>query len=369
MMKNNINFLKIIFTIGIMYGHLLQFYLIGQFYNNAFYQKLYNYTSYSFGYMCEFFFIISGYFLLKDFNAYDINKFITKKILRLWPAFLFSIIILYILSRFSIGPWYDINVIPELFFLNFTVVYGLPTINGVSWYITSLFWVSIFYFFVFKLFNEKSIYIVFFITFFSYLILFNKVHLYNEPKVFNSFISFYLIRGFAGIGLGILFRYFIIVEESCNVNIKTLFLGLLEVILLYLIILFLSIKKIDYSFPISIVLFSILFYLFIKSMGIFSVILNKDKIIIPFLSKYIYTTYIMQWVSFQILNKFLYHNQDYGATKYSIFNIIISLVLCFFIGILTYHSLYIIELIIRKIIFNNRSKIKNILEQERIMNM
>ena len=42
---------------------------------------------------------------------------------------------------------------------------------------------------------------------FLYLILFNKVNLYDQPTILNSVISFFMIRGLAGVGLGILFAY------------------------------------------------------------------------------------------------------------------------------------------------------------------
>ena len=330
---NNIDFLKIVFNLGIIYGHILQHYLIPQFKE---YKTLFNYTSYSYGYMCEFLFIISGYFLFKELNKNDTRIFVVKKIQRLWPIFAFSIIITYILSRFSLSKWTDVNAIPELLFLNRTVIYNMPVVTGVGWYVGALFWSSIFYFIISKIFEKKSIYIIYLITFFSYMILFSKVYLYSEPKVFNSFMTFYMIRGLAGVGLGILFAYNLRINTTSNIDVKSVIIGILEVTIFILIILYLSIIKIKFTFPVGFSLFVILFYLFIKGDGLFSILLNRDKIIIPFISKYIYGIYIMQFIVFGICDKFLYKNDYLGVIKFPILNIIVTILLCFIVGILSH---------------------------------
>ncbi|MEI0537730.1 acyltransferase [Brachyspira pulli] len=337
---NNIDFLKIIFTLAIIYGHILQHFFIPQFKEC---EKLYEYTSYGFGYMCEFLFIISGFFLHKEFKIASTKSFCIKKIYRFWPALAFSIFISYILSRFSLSKWTDINVIPELFFLNNSIVNGIPTITGVAWYVNSLFWVSIFYFIINKIFKDKNIYIVYLITFFSYLAIFNKPNLYDGIS-FNSFISFYIIRGFAGVGLGILFADNMREKKEFKFNIKYLVLGLLEIAILFFIVLYLSILKIENALAITLVLFIILFYTFINYNSIFSFILNKDKIIIPFLSKYMYCTYIMQFIVFYLLDKILYHNPNFGVSNFLALNIIITMILCFIVGMLS-------QIIIDKIIY------------------
>ena len=339
---NNIDFLKIIFNFGIIYGHILQHYLIPQFKE---YKTLFNYTSYSYGYMCEFLFIISGYFLFKELNKNDTRTFIIKKIQRLWPIFAFSIFITYILSRFSLSSWTDINVIPELLFLNRAIIHNIPVVVGIAWYVGALFWSSIFYFIISKIFEKKAIYIIYLITFFSYMILFSKVYLYSEPTVFNSFITFFMLRGFAGVGLGILFAYNIKPNINNELNLKSFIIGVLEVTILILIILYLSIIKIKFTFPVGFSLFIILFYLFIKGDGIFSILLNRDKIIIPFISKYIYGIYIMQFIVFRICNNFLYKNEYLGVAKFPILNIIITILLCFIVGILS-------NIIVDKIVYH-----------------
>ncbi|AEM22078.1 hypothetical protein Bint_1459 [Brachyspira intermedia PWS/A] len=144
-----------------------------------------------------------------------------------------------------------------------------------------------------------------------------------------------MLRGFAGVGLGILFAYNVRINNDTNINLKSFIIGILEIIIFILIILYLSIIKIKFSFPIGFSLFTILFYLFLKGDGIFSIILNKDKIIIPFISKYIYGIYIMQFIVFGICNKFLYKNEYLGVVKFPILNIIITILLCFIVGILS----------------------------------
>lgn len=136
---NNISFLKTIFTIQILYGHILQHFLIPKFGENLFFKNLFNYTSYSFGYLCECFFIISGYFLINKIEKYNFKELVIKNIIRLWPALFFSIFVGYILSRFAIAPWYHLNVIPELLFLNNAIIPKIPSITGVAWCILILY--------------------------------------------------------------------------------------------------------------------------------------------------------------------------------------------------------------------------------------
>ena len=145
---NNISFLKIIFTLQILYGHIMQHYIMSQFVEFSFYKTLFKYTSYNYGILCEMFFIISGYFLFKELEKYNFKELIARKIMRLWPVLFFSILFGYILSRFSISPWYHLNVIPELLFLNNSMISRIPSVTGVAWYINSMFYSIILYYII-----------------------------------------------------------------------------------------------------------------------------------------------------------------------------------------------------------------------------
>lgn len=342
---NNISFLKTIFTIQILYGHILQHFLIPKFGENLFFKNLFNYTSYSFGYLCECFFIISGYFLINKIEKCNFKELVIKNIIRLWPALFFSILVGYILSRFSIAPWYHLNVIPELLFLNNAIIPKIPSITGVAWYINSLFWSSIFYYLLFHLSdNRKFIYINGVIVFVSYSILFSKIHLYSEPIVFYDMFTFCFIRGIAGVGLGMLI-YKIRINFIIKNIVQYIFISLLELILIVSIIIYSSIIKIDYSFPILLILFIILFVIFKYRLGFFSNIFNIK--IFSIVERYTYTTYIMQWQTFYILDKFVWENEIFGVIKFPILNIVLSIIACFIVGIVSY---YIIKSITNKII-------------------
>ena len=66
-MLKNLNFFRIWFTITILYGHIMQHFLIPMFPDLPAIIYIKNHISYAFGYMCDMFFIISGFFLFFSF--------------------------------------------------------------------------------------------------------------------------------------------------------------------------------------------------------------------------------------------------------------------------------------------------------------
>ena len=339
---NNISFLKIIFTLQILYGHIMQHYIMSQFVEFSFYKKLFKYTSYNYGILCEMFFIISGYFLFKELEKYNFKELIIKKIIRLWPVLFFSVLFAYILSRFSIAPWYHLNVIPELLFLNNSMISRIPSVTGVAWYINSMFYSIILYYIIYKLSDKnKFIYINSLIVFIAYSILFNKNYLYNEPIVYYDLFTFMLIRAIAGVGFGMLL-YQANINIKINNKLQYFIFGILELILIVTIIIYTSILTTKFAFPILLILFVVLFLLFINKVGFFSNLINKKCF--SFMDKYTYPTYIMQWFIFYIFNKFVWHNDKIGATRYPILNIVFPILACCILGIITY---YIVENIVK----------------------
>lgn len=59
---HNIDFFRIVFTLIILYGHIVQHWMMPQFGQQQFFINLMNHTSYAFGYLCDMFFILSGFF-------------------------------------------------------------------------------------------------------------------------------------------------------------------------------------------------------------------------------------------------------------------------------------------------------------------
>ncbi len=183
----NINFFKIIFTIGIIYGHTIQHYMMHQYANLPFFQHLIKHTSYNYNYFVEMFFIISGFFMFFTFAKNNSFKtLLVNKIARLWPVLIFCILIFYILSLFDICSYARFDNILAAFFLSDALAEAHENI-GVSWYINVLFWTFIMYYLLFKIVKpENRIPVVSLIIFFVYTILFNKVDLYASPKIYGG---------------------------------------------------------------------------------------------------------------------------------------------------------------------------------------
>ena len=107
----------------------------------------------------EFFFILAGFFMFlgikKETDTLDFAK---KRFLRLAPLVWFLVIISAIISPvINVKFSYDGNIltIPLMHSIGFTptsITGG--TINGTIWFVSVLFWCSLFYFYIYKIFDK-----------------------------------------------------------------------------------------------------------------------------------------------------------------------------------------------------------------------
>ena len=123
----------------------------------------------------EFFFLVSGFLLAKSIfeKKQTIWEFITHRLKRLYPMYLFALIV-YMLLMSAVGFLND-GYSARLFLVNFLEnvaqqwksffmlqVFGLDTItvNFAAWYVAALFWVSVLYFIIAKILPRKA-YLIF----------------------------------------------------------------------------------------------------------------------------------------------------------------------------------------------------------------
>lgn len=333
----NINLFRIWFTVTIVYGHIIQHWMMPRFGELPFFTNLYRHTSYAFGYLCEGFFVISGFFMFFTFlKKPSFQKMIISKIARLWPVIVFSLMGFFVLSLFGFVKFEKYGNIPALFFLNMALT---PVFfnDGGAWYINAMFWGYVVYYCLDKVVREDiKIYVVSLITFFCYSILLNKLHLYNQPQIFCECLSYSMIRGLAGMGFGYILAY--VYNEKAGIredkNVKP-FQAIMEIIFITLLIKISIIKKVDSAFPIMLISFTILFLFFVFNKGIVSKI--TDKKIFDVLGRYCYSVYMMQGIAFHLANKFLWNNARYGVQHYPVVNICGGIMLCIVLGVITYH--------------------------------
>ena len=318
----NIEFFRIWFTLTIVYGHMIQHWMMPQFGELPFFDRLFRHTSYSFGYMCEAFFIISGFFMFCTFvQKPSFVKMITGKLVRLWPVVAFALFCSFVLSLFGIGGFEKYACVLDLSFLNCALT-NAPTNVGHAWYVTSLFWACVFYYLLDNVLSDGvKIYVFSILTFLFYSILLNKIGLYDQPQVFCGLLSIPLIRALAGMGLGYIIGYAYNAYRECQRAGKTnLCFCICEILFLALLFKLSIMKKVSFAFPVMLVSFVFLFIDFLLSKGIVARLV--DKKVFGFIGRYSFSVYMMQWIGFLLANKFLWHHPRFGVEHYPVLNII-----------------------------------------------
>lgn len=335
----NIDFFRIIFTLMIIYGHIVEFWIRPIADKLPILQKLVDHIG-TFGYLCEAFFIISGFFLLKSLEKKsDFGSFVKQKIIRLWPVLFFSLVAAYVVSLFDIVHFYKYENILTVTFTN-NVFASFNTNNGCSWFVSVMFWGFIIFYSLYQIVDTKKVpFVVGLLTFSCYSILINKLNVYAEPYSLGGMFSYFFIRALAGLGLGLLLAYTYRVSLNKKHSDKSsrfcIGYGILETFILVLLIKFSVLKNIHTAYPIMVLLFASLFWLFLQKKGFLSQLL--DCKLCSFLGRYCYSIYMIQELSFPVLNKFLWQNTQYGILVYPIANIVLGIFIICLEGVLIYY--------------------------------
>ena len=340
----NIELLRFLFTIAIVYFHIVKLrtlYLNFDIYENL--RKLAINADLS----VDCFFIMAGFFLFYtfDINKYSVINFIKKRIIRLVPVIIFATLCVWLLSLIN---FVEYTTYYNLFTLGLINCIGITLKKGnnlQTWFVSVLFWVSLLYTYFFKCFSKEKInLIIASLIIFSYSFL---LHAYNGSiegyqKNFYYFINTGVLRGLAGIGLG----YFISMLYK-NISIKTtsiknkLIYTFFEIYLFVFVFNNMLFHNLSYKNDLVIIFaFAALFILFLIKQGYFSRLLEKD--IFVKLGKYSYSTFIMQFIIIYSFNHLIFKKNAvfYNSSLISShpFLVIISMLLAsLLVGILTYH--------------------------------
>ncbi len=300
----NIEFLRFIFVAVLVYFHLLQLLISMQMTS---YLPLYALSRNAY-ILVEFFFILSGFFLYFDIQKYTkIGFFATKRFLRLWfvPAF---VVLLSIISA-PFMKYIIINYINSLLSILFLNNIGLT--NSVSnyvhtWYICVLFWVFLFYFCLFKLFDHKKVmFFTVIMVYLSYVAIFqaSKGSFSSHETVIYGLLTMGMLRGIAGLGLGLIMgmiyeRYMFISLNNVKKKKKTgvfycIIFSIAEITILFVLFNLLVFKILRFSNDfIFVLLFAILIGLFLVKKGIISRFFENK--VSNFLGKFSYSIFVMQ---------------------------------------------------------------------------
>ena len=341
MRLKQIDFLKFLFILIILYGHIIQHFMMPQFSHVPFFSWLIKHTSYSFGYLCEGFFIISGFFFVKYLCEQDLNikHFIISKMARFLPVVLFEICGRFVLCLIGWEPG-DFSIVyanvPALFLIPNSITVYVP--SYLNWFIGSLFYSYLFFCLLRKIINGNSFYyLTAIICILSYSILFNKLELYNEPVVWNGIFSFYFIRGIAGVGLGIIIgRVFNLYPPKQRLHDKcSIFWSLVELTMGLLLIYLCIIHYERYGLIPILTCFVIIFCSFLYNRTYISKFVSKNYFV--FLAKPLFSIYIIQFLVLIILNHTLYFNSIIGVEAFPLCNVVFSIIFVYLCSFIVYY--------------------------------
>lgn len=348
-----IEFFRLLFMLIIMYGHLMRQFIFPYFNDMPIFAELQKHTSPAFGYLCEAFFVISGFFLAQAFSSgkfADFGSFFVTRFARLAPVVWFDFCVR---ALFRIIGWTKFS-----FYGNLTVIFFIPNALSVkipselNWFVGSLFWGSAIYYLLWKVVDiKKFYYIVAIITLCTYCILLNKIHFFNDPKVWNDVFPFLLLRAVAGLGLGLLFgAYFLNSKPSETDRVQKIIWSFIDFALLVIIVNLAIITWSVSALPTIMTCFVILFYSFLFKKSYISKIVGCKYVV--WAAKYSYSAYIMHPIVLTVLYHTLHHHPVWGVRQYPVGNIVFSLCAAYLVSIVVYH---LIESPIRKLILSKFS--------------
>lgn len=258
----SIEFLRVIFTLAIVYHHI---------------GDTLGYESQAW-LSVEFFFILSGFFLLFRLYPGDTIAFIKQKLIRFWPLLLFGSLICCLFEK-EVSP---AGILSEVLFLSGSGFYWQHGYNPPSWYVCTLFWVLLFYFYLIKTQKrENADLIIGLICFFSYAAL-TRIgfgRLWDTLDGIGSMIPLGMLRATAGVGSG----YFLArlyqkrEKNSCGENLSDrLFFTAAETAALFYALWALFFQR---PYPenniFSVISFVLLIFLFVCGRGYVSRFLDK----------------------------------------------------------------------------------------------
>lgn len=322
-----IDFFRLIFTLFVILHHILNI------------LNIYNRAQYS----VEFFFVLSGFMLVYTFKNTSIFQFTIKKLFHFLPyALLANTLALFFVDHPSI-----IRFLSSVSLFASTGVFPISPYYVPTWYLSVLFWVSIFYFILLKYARSKIVNLTV-----SLIILICIPYMESQismpiPKI--PFITYGMVRGIFCMGMGYFLGLFYITYQptlfSASKKISWIYSGL-EVITIGLICSSMFIPSFFFSQFLIFPLFILILYLFLLKRGWLSNFFNKPvttnlaKYTLPiFMTHDIFTTYILG----DLLKEF---KQLY---EFKITLSIVTILVCILFGILIHH----IFRYLKKLLFNN----------------
>lgn len=295
----------------------------------------------------EAFFIVSGFFLFKNMQKDTPTfQFAIKKFFRLAPCVWLVVIISAIFNGF-IHDW-DFSFAGNILTITLTNGIGFSgstttggMVNGALWFISVLFWCSLFYFYINKIFDKKYLnLIIWLIIIISYSTILHFNH-FKTSAISDTVFYFFnmgVLRGLGGIGIG----YFLCMMyksgflQNCTKKISFLIslieLGLIAFFVHYM---FFAQKLPGGTAFVYIICISAFLYLMLVKQGIISKFLNNPLSALP--GKYSYSIYIIHPIIIYYLTLTFSNKHMTFVNKHLLLYFSIQTIIIIIAGVLTYH--------------------------------
>ena len=332
-----IDFIRFAFAVAIVYFHILHSSIMPYVKGVEQYQKLRDFSDCA-ATIVECFFILSGFFLSKTFHRHRDNsmcEFAWHKFVRLWPvlAFYFTLMVVFFNGR----------VYQAIYNVCFLQCIGLTAdMRGITWYISPLFWATLFYFGLMKCISDttRRNFIVGIIVYLGYLANMTAANGVFSRNTVYGMIPLSLARGLAGIGMGILISEW---HTALSISRRK---GIVQCVLCTAAeVVSLSLLCIDFFYKplanknqfIVVMAFSSLLLAVALGNGLLTRMLNRRGL--GFCGRYSYSVYVMQSISFLLLTRIFWRPYGDFVSGHVLITLMASLVFSVVLGICTYYAI------------------------------
>ena len=337
----NVDFLRFVFAMFIFLHHFCAKGRLGGL-GDAFKELVVNTST---NYIAvQYFFIIAGFFLIYTLNKnLSMMDFIKKKIIRLWPLIAFVVCLYLLADILGVIKHFDLygNILSLLFLENSGVSLKWGNV-GHDWFISVLFIISIFYFYIFKYFKKTSynffipILVLIGYTFFVHA---TKGSIGGHIKTINNFLNLGMINGLTGMGLGYLiheFYQYLKTLPFVNTIKSTIIYTVIEGYLLGFVFYESGFHKMHFNNKIILVVgFSVLFITFLLKRGLISRFFdNKVSAILGHYSLSLYMTHGFLW---NVLNHYWIKAHKEICLGHPYLSVGGCFIICLIFAVLTYH--------------------------------
>jgi peptidoglycan/LPS O-acetylase OafA/YrhL len=290
------------------------------------------------------FFMISGFFLfLKTDFTQKFSDFAKKKLIRLMPVVVFMLLLGWITSLFT--PAINFHRYENIFTLLNIQNIGITFSHGVftaSWYVSALFWSMCFYFYLYKILQDKRWFnlITACTIFFCYSLLLHANDWINPKNVAYVF-NIGMMRAFAGLGVGY-FLSMIYKDNIEKIRITTLniwqklFVTAFEVYILSFTFYHLCLHKMNYDNPMIIILaFIPLIWLFLIKKGYLTRLLENDLSVL--LGQFTFSIFLTHQYVIKLWKYYICEAHKQWVIGHSVLNLVLFFVTVAVFGVVVYY--------------------------------